>query len=76
MGAERREVPETIRVGFLEEVTCQLTVGSQGIFSGAERSSVSLFLKLMVPGSGQDLRVCWMGIFGFLTSSLYYILMI
>lgn len=34
VGAERREVPETIRVGFLEEMTCQLTVGSQGIFQG------------------------------------------
>lgn len=33
MGAERREVPETIRVGFLEEMTCQLTI-DQGIFQG------------------------------------------
>lgn len=47
--------------------------GKSGYISGAKRSSVSLLQKLMVQGSGQDPRICWMGIFGFLTISLYYV---
>lgn len=50
--------------------------GKSGYISGAKSSSVSLLLKLTVPGSGEDLGVCWMGIFRFLTISLYYILTI
>lgn len=56
VGAERREITETIRVGFLEEMTCQLTVGSQGYFRG-QRGFCFLLQKLIGTGNEQDLRM-------------------
>lgn len=75
MGAEEREPPDVIRGGFLEEATCQLSVcvcvcREVGAHSkGQKEFRVFALLILMVPGSGQAPRACWVSTAGLLKIS-------
>lgn len=55
---EAGETPEAIRVGLLEEVTCQLSVGGWGIFEEPKEVLLVCLVNIKGTGSGKNPRVC------------------